>query len=54
MGFDINNAINENVDKIKDGINEKAGKEVVNDEQAQQAKDAVSDAANKLGERFGQ
>lgn len=42
MGFDLNNA-----------VNDKAGKEVVNDDHAQQAKDTVNDAAGKLGERFG-
>lgn len=53
MGFDLNNAINENVDKAKDAVNEKAGKEVVNDDHAQKAKDAANDVAGKLGERFG-
>ena len=53
MGFDLNNAVNDNVDKAKDTVNDKAGKEVVNDDHAQQAKDTVNDAACKLGERFG-
>ena len=53
MGFDLNNAVNDNVDKAKDTVNDKAGKEDVNDDHAQQAKDTVNDAAGKLGERFG-
>lgn len=53
MGFDLNNAIDENIDKSKDTINEKAGKDVVNDDHAQKAKDTAGDAAGKLGERFG-
>ena len=53
IGFDLNNAVNDNVDKAKDTVNDKAGKEVVNDDHAQQAKDTVNDAAGKLGERFG-
>lgn len=53
MGFDLNGAIDGGVDKAKDAVNEKAGKEVVNDEQAQQAKDVASDTAGKFTERFG-
>ncbi|MFW0111414.1 ribosome recycling factor [Rothia sp. P5764] len=52
MGFDLNNAINENLEKAQDVVNEKAGKEVVNDDLAQKAKDVASDVANKLGEKF--
>lgn len=54
MGFDLNSAIEENVDKAKDAVNEKAGKEIVNDDLAQKAKDAAGDVAGKLGEKFGQ
>ncbi|MDY3048312.1 MAG: ribosome recycling factor [Rothia sp. (in: high G+C Gram-positive bacteria)] len=53
MGFDLNNVINDGVDKAKDAINEKTGQDLVNEEQAQQVKDAAAGLAGQLGEKFG-
>ncbi|WP_237188337.1 ribosome recycling factor [Rothia nasimurium] len=53
MGFDLNSAINDGIDKAKDAVNEKVGQEVVNEEQAQQVKDAAAGVAGKLTEKFG-
>lgn len=47
MGFDIGkDKIDDAVDKGKDAVNDKAGKDVVSDENADKAKDA-------LGDKFG-
>lgn len=53
MGFDLNSAINDGIDKAQDAINEKAGKEVVSEENAEKAKEVAADAATKLTEKFG-
>lgn len=47
MGFDIGkDQLNDAVDHGKDAVNDKTGKDVVSDENADKAKDA-------LGEKFG-
>lgn len=53
MGLDFNSAINDGIDKAQDAINEKAGKEVVSEENAEKAKEAVAGTATKLTEKFG-
>ncbi len=53
MGFDLNSAISEGIDKAQDAINEKAGQEVISEENAEKAKGLAADAASKLTEKFG-
>lgn len=53
MGFDLNGVVDGALDKAKDLVNEKAGKEVINEEQAQQVKDAADNVVAGLTEKFG-
>ncbi|WP_346845717.1 ribosome recycling factor [uncultured Rothia sp.] len=56
MGFDIDglkDKANSGIDAGKDAINEKAGKDVVNDDHTNTAKDKAGEQIDGLGERFG-
>lgn len=53
MGFDLNGAVDGALDKAKDLVNEKAGKEVINEETAQKAKDAADNVVAGVSEKFG-
>ena len=52
MGFDIKGLVEQGVDKAQDLINDKAGKEVVNDDIAQKAGEVISEQAQSLTEKF--
>ncbi len=55
MGFDIDgikDKANEGVDAGKDAVNEKAGREVVNEDHAQQAKDKVDEQFTNVAGKF--
>lgn len=53
MGFDLNGAVDGALDKAQDLVNEKAGKEVISEEQTQQAKDAADNVVAGISEKFG-
>ncbi|MDO4917357.1 MAG: ribosome recycling factor [Rothia sp. (in: high G+C Gram-positive bacteria)] len=56
MGFNldgIKDKANEGVDAGQDAVNEKAGKDVVNEDHANQAKDKAGEQIDGLGDKFG-
>lgn len=53
MGFDIKGSVDQGLDKVKDTVNDKAGKEVVTDEHIDKAGEVVTDNVQKLTDKFG-
>lgn len=53
MGFDIKDTVDQGLDKAKDVVNDKAGKEVVTDEHVDKAGEAVNENVQKLTDKFG-
>lgn len=56
MGFDVDglkDKANEGIDSGKDAVNEKAGKDVVNDDHTNTAKDKAGEHLDGLGDKFG-
>lgn len=56
MGFNldgIKDKANEGVDAGQDAVNEKAGKDIVNEDHANQAKDKAGEQIDGLGDKFG-
>lgn len=53
MGFDIKGTVEQGLDKAKEVINDKAGKDVVSDEHVQKAGEAVNENVQKITDKFG-
>lgn len=56
MGIDlggIKDKASEGIDSVKETVNEKAGREVVNEDVANQAKDKAGEVLDGLGNKFG-
>ncbi|MFW0107712.1 ribosome recycling factor [Rothia sp. P7181] len=56
MGFDLDgmkDKITEGVENVKDVVNEKIGKDVVNDDIVNQAKEKISEGIDAVTEKFG-
>ncbi|GGH66464.1 ribosome recycling factor [Rothia aerolata] len=49
----IKDKANQGIDSGKDAVNEKAGKDVVNDDHTQKAKDVAGEKIDGLGGKFG-
>jgi len=53
MGFDPKNIVEQGIDKAKNLVNDKAGKEVVNDEHTSKAEEVVNENVQKITDKFG-
>ncbi|WP_315310033.1 ribosome recycling factor [Rothia dentocariosa] len=53
MGFDLKNIVEQGIDKAKNLVNDKAGKEVVNDEHTSKAEEVVNENVQKITDKFG-
>ena len=53
MGFDPKNIVEQGIDKAKDLVNGKAGKDIVNDEHISKAEEVVNENVQKITDKFG-
>ena len=53
MGFDPKNIVEQGIDKAKNLVNDKAGKEGVNDEHTSKAEEVVNENVQKITDKFG-
>lgn len=53
MGFDPKNIVEQGIDKAKNLVNDKAGKDVVNDEHISKAEEVVNENVQKITDKFG-
>ena len=52
-GFDPKNIVEQGIDKAKNLVNDKAGKDVVNDEHTSKAEEVVNENVQKITDKFG-